>query len=82
MDKAIGHDAALLLDGEGDRIRAVADALRAAMVTEDRKRIADLSHQLDEVTAPFAQRRIERDLTLALSGREAGDVGRQLGMRQ
>ena len=82
VDKAIGHDAALLLDGEGDRIRAVADALRAAMVTEDRKRIADLSHQLDEVTAPFAQRRIERDLTLALSGREAGDVGRQLGMRQ
>jgi molecular chaperone HscA len=82
VQKALAMDAGLLADGEGERIQDVVDALNAAMGTEDRKRIADLSHKLDEVTAPFAQRRIERDLTLALQGREAGDVGRQLGLKE
>jgi len=81
VDKALAADPELLEPGEGERIRAVADELRAVQLTEDRKRIADLSHELDAVTAPFAQRRIERDLTLALSGRGADDVGQQLGMK-
>ncbi len=82
VDKALATDAALLLAGEGARIGEVVTALRTALQGEDRKRIADLSHKLDEVTAPFAQRRIERDLTLALQGREAGDVGKQLGLKE
>ena len=52
----------------------------AASVT-DRDRITSLSKKLDEASAPFAQRRIERDLTLALSGRDAGEVGTALGMK-
>jgi molecular chaperone HscA len=81
VQKALSVDAGLLEPGEKDRIEAVSSALAAVMDTEDRKRIADLSHELDAVTAPFAQRRIERDLTLALSGREADDVGQQLGLK-
>ena len=81
VKKAVVVDAGLLESGEGDRIQAVVAALTAAMTGTDRKLIGDLSHDLDAVTAPFAQRRIERDLTLALSGRGADDVGQQLGMK-
>jgi molecular chaperone HscA len=81
VEKALGVDGGLLLPGEQDVIDAVVGALRAALPGEDRKRIADLAHKLDEVTAPFAQRRIERDLTRALSGRDAGEVGKQLGLK-
>ncbi len=82
VQKALGVDRPLLLPGELEVIEAVVAALQAAMPGEDRKRIAALAHKLDEVTAPFAQRRIERDLTLALSGRDAGEVGKQLGMKE
>ena len=82
VHKALAGDTELLQPGEREAIESVAAALTTAMVGPDRKLIADLSHELDAVTAPFAQRRIERDLTLALSGREADQVGKDLGMRQ
>ncbi len=82
LQKALDADRTLLEADEGATIDSTADALRAALAGADRKRIADLSHRLDEVSAPFAQRRIERDLTLALSGRDADTVGRDLGMRE
>ncbi len=81
LDKALASDAVLLVDDEADRIGVVASALRAAMETSDRARIADLSKDLDAASAPFAQRRIERDLTRALAGRDADTVGKQLGLR-
>ena len=61
------------------RRRELSD-LDAAMAGTDRQLIANLSHTLDEVTAPFAQRRIERDLTRALQGRDALDVADNLGI--
>ncbi|MCB9763561.1 MAG: Fe-S protein assembly chaperone HscA [Alphaproteobacteria bacterium] len=76
--KALAGDAALLAEGEGERLQAVADALEAAMAGADRHRIAELSRKLDEVTAPFAQRRIERDLQLALQGQDALEVAEKL----
>ncbi len=78
--KALTTDGELLIDGELEKIEVIAARLRTALPGDDRTRIGDLSHELDAATAPFAQRRIERDLTRALSGREADDVGRQLGM--
>ena len=80
VEKALVTDGTLLIDGEREAIDAVATRLKVALSGGDRTRIADLSHELDAATAPFAQRRIERDLTRALSGRDAGDVGRELGM--
>ena len=48
------------------------------MAASDRKRISALSKKLDEVTAPFAQRRIERDLQRALRGQSALEVADKL----
>jgi len=80
LDRALHDDAALLVPGEREQLDAVAGQLRAAMAGPDRARISALAHKLDEVSAPFAQRRIERDLSLALEGRTADDVAKHLGM--
>lgn len=77
LDKAMG-DTELLLDGEAESIQNVATQLKAAMTGENFRQIQDLAKQLDAVTAPFAQRRIERDLTRALSGRSAESVAEHL----
>ena len=58
----------------------VQEALQEALDGPDRVRISDLTRKLDEVSAPFAQRRIERDLALALEGRMAAEVAVDLGM--
>ncbi len=87
VDKALAADPDLLLPGEGDRIRAVAADLKAAVgdggsgavPPADRGRIEALNKRLDEITAPFAQRRIERDLKAALEGQRADDVADRLG---
>ncbi len=81
LDKALAADRALLGDDEAGAIEAVANSLREAMAGTDRDRITNLSKELDAVSAPFAQRRIERDLTQALSGRDADAVGAELGLR-
>ena len=83
LDKALTADRAMLTDEGFAEISKVADALRLAQHSTnpaDRKQINDLSHELDVVSAPFAQARIERDLTLALSGRAADVVGDELGL--
>ena len=72
------HDQELLEEGEEARIQEVTDALQAAMAGDDYHKIQELSKLLDQVTAPFAQRRIERDLTRALSGRDAATVAQDL----
>ncbi len=81
LDKALAADRSLLAGNEGEVIGQVEAALREAMGGPDRDRIAGLAKKLDEVSAPFAQRRIERDLTRALSGRDATEVGAELGLR-
>jgi molecular chaperone HscA len=81
LEKALAADRAMLDAEEAAKVDAVADALRAALLTLDRKRIAELAGELDAVSAPFAQRRIERDLTVALQGRGADEVGAHLGMK-
>ncbi len=83
LDKALRADRAMLSEESYQAITAVADKLREAHVSTDpadRKRINDLAHELDAVSAPFAQERIERDLTIALSGRAADVVGSELGL--
>ncbi len=80
LSRALEDDAPLLVAGEREQLDGVASQLRAAIAASDRARISSLSHKLDEVSAPFAQRRIERDLALALEGRTADDVAKHLGM--
>jgi molecular chaperone HscA len=82
LDKAMVTDPSLLHPGEAERLRAVSDELGHALEAVDHHRIQALSKQLDEVSAPFAQRRIERDLKLALEGQDASAVGRRLGLHR
>jgi len=80
VKKALTDDAAMLAPGEQGQIEALLDELGAAMDGRDRQRISALSHRVDEVTAPFAQRRIERDLELAIQGKAAAEVAKDLGV--
>jgi molecular chaperone HscA len=81
LDKALAADAGLLAPGEGERLAASSTALRAAMGERDRARIQALSKELDELSAPFAQRRIERDLNEALKGQRADAISERLDRR-
>jgi molecular chaperone HscA len=80
VSKAIVADSAMLEAGEEEQIQALMDQLKEAMNGSDRQRINDLSHRMDEVTAPFAQRRIERDLQLAIRGKSTQEVAEKLGI--
>ncbi len=80
LRKAIETDAALLQGEEATRLPAALDELAQAIAGTDRQRIAALTKRVDELSAPFAQRRIERDLALALEGRSAAEVGAALGV--
>lgn len=80
VKKALADDAAMLEPGEQGEIEALLGELATAMDGRDRQRISTLSHRVDEVTAPFAQRRIERDLELAIQGKAAAEVAKELGV--
>ena len=74
LRKALAVDADLLDSGEGDTFASLADELEAALGGTDRRKIQNLGEKLDQLTAPFAQRRIERDLARAIHGRMADTV--------
>jgi molecular chaperone HscA len=80
VKKAIVADPAMLEEGDQARFETLLAELDEAMEGRDRQRISALSHQIDEVTAPFAQRRIERDLQLAIQGKAASAVAKELGV--
>ena len=74
LEKALRDDAGLMIEGELEAFTAAIAALKEAMAGEDRRAIADRTYKLDELSAPYAQRRIERDLQIALKGRSADEV--------
>ena len=80
VKKAIKQDEAMLEDGEKAKFEALLIDLDEAMAGTDRHQISSISHRIDEVTAPFAQRRIERDLELAIQGKSATLVADELGI--
>ncbi|MCP4808223.1 MAG: Fe-S protein assembly chaperone HscA [Proteobacteria bacterium] len=74
VEKALRVDAAMLLEGEREIIEDAVAKLVEARAGTDRKLVQTRTEHLDEVTAAFAQRRIERDLKLALEGQDAYQV--------
>jgi molecular chaperone HscA len=82
--KALGDslemDREMATEQELIQMTQVKDQLEEAIAQKQRKRIGDLTHKLDEVSAPFAQRRIERDLAIALGGQAVDHVASELGM--
>jgi len=82
VKKAIDQDGALLEGDEKAQFEMLLNELAGAMTGTDRHQISTISKKIDEVTAPFAQRRIERDLELAIQGKSAADVAEELGVTQ
>ena len=80
VKKAIAQDGALLEADEKNQFEALLNELDKAMSGTDRQQISMVSKKIDEVTAPFAQRRIERDLELAIQGKSATIVAEELGV--
>jgi len=79
LEKALDVDAHLATEKEKNTLSMCVEQLKNALEEEERKRISDLSRKLDELSAPFAQRRIERDLALALEGKTVNEVQGHLG---
>jgi molecular chaperone HscA len=76
-EKALANDASLLEPGEGERIRAALSALRQAAQADDARVIHVRIEELDQLSKPFAGRRMDRSIAKALSGRSLGDVERE-----
>jgi molecular chaperone HscA len=80
LEKAMVVDVALLEGAEAADFSAAITDLKAAMPGRAWRQIKELSKQVDDISAAFAQRRIERDLHLALSGKSTDTVAEQLGV--
>jgi Fe-S protein assembly chaperone HscA len=65
----LAKHAALLEPGEGEQIRAAADALATARAGEDHLRIRDAYDALSQATEPFARRIMDTSLMSAVEGR-------------
>jgi len=80
LSDSLEQDREMATEEEIYQMGQVSQALQQAIEAKERKKISDLTHRLDEVSAPFAQRRIERDLAIALEGRQTDDVAERLGL--
>lgn len=72
----------LLEAGEADAFAAAIETLKAAMPGTDLQALRSASKTVDEISAPFAQRRIEADLAKAIGGQAASHVASQLGLER
>jgi molecular chaperone HscA len=77
--KAVDADVALLEPGEKERIDAALAQLAAAAAGEDAAAIHLAIEALDKETKPFAGRRMNRAIALAVEGRRLDDVEDELG---
>jgi molecular chaperone HscA len=73
LASALAADGDLLTEGERGCIEAQMAALGAAIEGEDRDAIGAAVEELEALTRPFAERRMDRGIRAALRGRELGD---------
>lgn len=81
LTDSLSMDRDMATEQEFVQMQQVKEQLEQAISEKQRRRIGDLTHRLDEVSAPFAQRRIERDLAIALGGQDVDHVASELGMK-
>jgi molecular chaperone HscA len=74
LTAALTADGHLLDDGERTAIDAAMAQVRQAMTTEDRDRIAATVDILDQATHGFAQKRMDRAVSMALTGHSLDEV--------
>lgn len=73
-EKQLRQYAAFLEPGEEARIRAAVSALQEAKSGEDYNRTRDLIEELGTISAPFAQRIMDKSIGEVLGGKELGKV--------
>lgn len=71
---ALEADADLLTAGEFADIRAALDALGAVASGSDRRAIMAALERVNKITEPFAARRMDRSIHLALTGKKLEDM--------
>lgn len=76
--KAIAGDTKLLEAGEKSAFDAVLGRLITSIDGTDTHAIKALMDELDEVTRPFAKRRMDRAVAMAIAGRNVGDVATEM----
>jgi molecular chaperone HscA len=74
LDAAMAADRALASEEERAAIGAAAERLIALKAGEDRELIVAAIEALEKTALPFAQRRIDRAISQALSGRSLDEV--------
>jgi molecular chaperone HscA len=74
LDAAMAADRALASEEERAAIAAAAERLKALKAGEDRELITAAIEALEKTALPFAQRRIDRAIGQALSGRSLDEV--------
>jgi molecular chaperone HscA len=80
IEKAMAQDGDLMEGEEESSFVQAIGSLKAVIGGSDRRKIQEAGRKIDEISAPFAQRRIERDLELALGGRSTQEVAQRLGL--
>ncbi|MCM0020233.1 MAG: Fe-S protein assembly chaperone HscA [Tagaea sp.] len=75
VQSALAADADLLSDAERATIDATIDAVERAMSGADRAAIQGAAEELEHRTKTFAERRMDRGIRHALSGRAVSDLG-------
>ncbi|MEO5340362.1 MAG: Fe-S protein assembly chaperone HscA [Magnetococcus sp. MYC-9] len=73
VEAALRRDGDLLTEQETQRVRTVAEQLRQAVQGEDETLIGQRMAQLDQQTTFFAQRRMDRSVQAAMTGRHIAD---------
>ena len=74
LDAALRADGALLSEGERKQIDAAIARARHAVAGQDRDAINAAIDLLDRETHPFAQRRMDRAIALALTGQSLDEI--------
>lgn len=76
LQAAVAADAALLTEGEQAKLDAGVAALREAMAGTNHRLIEERTTKLDELSAEFAVRRMNKSISEALEGQHADDIDR------
>ena len=72
--KALAEDAALVIEGEGERIEQAMMRLEEAAAGEDHGQISLRIEELDDATRELAGRRMDRSIRAALRGQALGEI--------
>ncbi len=75
LEQALAADAGLLQEVESKALNDALSALKEAAKGKNARKIQELSQKLDELSAEFAVRRMNRSINEALSGQSAQSLG-------